>query len=336
MRCGSNATATCCGSRSPGRRTRNAFDAALIAELAEAFVDVGRARAVVLAGDGPSFCAGADVQWMRASVDLDLEANIADANALRGMLEAIDRCPAPVVARVQGHALGGGAGLVACSDIAVADERAVFAFSEVKLGIIPAVISPFALAKIGPSAARRYFVTGERFDAATALRIGLVHEVAADLDAGLERVLAELANAGPRGPACEEARPRPARRARDGAPDRGTADERRGAGGTARLPRAAAPARSLADQNRAGDAVARVPETELRTLPARSVRCRKPRASVVRSPPTDRHLPSGTAAGSAPVPPPAAWPQTTVRMPRRAWANGRIADRSDGFARPWR
>jgi methylglutaconyl-CoA hydratase len=178
--------------------TRNAFDASLIAELAAAFVDVGKARAVVLAGDGPSFCAGADVEWMRASVDLDYDANVADANALRGMLEAIDRCPAPVVARVQGHALGGGAGLVACADIAVADERAVFAFSEVKLGIIPAVISPFALAKIGPSAARRYFVTGERFDAATALRIGLVHDVAADLDAALERVLAELANAGPR------------------------------------------------------------------------------------------------------------------------------------------
>jgi methylglutaconyl-CoA hydratase len=178
--------------------TRNAFDASLIAELAAAFVDVGKARAVVLAGDGPSFCAGADVEWMRASVDLDYDANVADANALRGMLEAIDRCPAPVVARVQGHALGGGVGLVACSDIAVAQERAVFAFSEVKLGIIPAVISPFALAKIGPSAARRYFVTGERFDAATALRIGLVHEVSADLDAALERVLAELANAGPR------------------------------------------------------------------------------------------------------------------------------------------
>ena len=250
--------------------TRNAFDAALIAELAEAFVDVGRARAVVLAGDGPSFCAGADVQWMRASVDLDLEANIADANALRGMLEAIDRCPAPVVARVQGHALGGGAGLVACSDIAVADERAVFAFSEVKLGIIPAVISPFALAKIGPSAARRYFVTGERFDAATALRIGLVHEVAADLDAGLERVLAELANAGPR--AARHAKklvldrpdgPETARRIAE----RRTSDE--GQEGL-RLPRAAQPqlARSLADhQNRAGDAVARVPETELRTLP---------------------------------------------------------------------
>jgi methylglutaconyl-CoA hydratase len=178
--------------------TRNAFDAALIAELSEAFVDVGKARAVLLGGDGPSFCAGADVEWMRASVDLDFDANLADANALRGMLEAIDRCPAPVVARIQGHALGGGAGLVACSDIAVAHERAVFAFSEVKLGIIPAVISPFALAKVGSSWARRYFVTGERFDAAAALRMGLVHEVDADLDAAVERVVAELASAGPR------------------------------------------------------------------------------------------------------------------------------------------
>ena len=178
--------------------TRNAFDAELIAELSEAFVDVGRARAVLLAGDGPSFCAGADVEWMRASVDLDLDANVADANALRGMLEAIDRCPAPVVARIQGHALGGGAGLVACADIALAEPKAVFAFSEVKLGIIPAVISPFALAKIGPGWARRYFVTGERFGAATAQRIGLVHDVDADLDGLVERVLAELASAGPR------------------------------------------------------------------------------------------------------------------------------------------
>ncbi len=97
--------------------SRNAFDAALIAELSEAFVDVGTCRAVVLAGDGPSFCAGADVDWMRASADLDLDANVADANALRRMLEAIDGCPAPVVAVVQGHALGGGVGLVACSDI---------------------------------------------------------------------------------------------------------------------------------------------------------------------------------------------------------------------------
>ena len=177
--------------------TRNAFDAGLIAELAEAFVDVGRARAVILAGDGPSFSAGANVDWMRSSVDLSLEENVADANALRKMLEAIDACPAPVVARVQGHALGGGAGLVATSDIAVVARDAVFAFSEVKLGIIPAVISPFALAKIGPSAARRYFLTGERFDAHTALRIGLVHEVADDLDAAVDRVVGELLSAGP-------------------------------------------------------------------------------------------------------------------------------------------
>lgn len=178
--------------------TRNAFDAALISEISEAFVDVGTCRAVVLAGDGPSFCAGADVDWMRASADLDLDANVADANALRRMFESIDRCPAPVVALVQGHALGGGIGLVACSDIVIADPRAVFAFSEVKLGIIPAVISPYALRKIGESAARRYFVTGERFDAASALRIGLVHEVVDDLDAALARVLGELRTAGPR------------------------------------------------------------------------------------------------------------------------------------------
>lgn len=178
--------------------TRNAFDAALITELSEAFVDVGTARAVVLAGDGQSFCAGADVEWMRSSVDLDQDANVADANALRRMLESIDSCPAPVVAVVQGHALGGGVGLVACADIALAEPSAVFAFSEVKLGIIPAVISPFALRKIGESAARRYFVTGERFDAETALRIGLVHEVTDDLGAGLTTLLTELRSAGPR------------------------------------------------------------------------------------------------------------------------------------------
>lgn len=177
---------------------RNAFDAALISELAEAFVDVGRVRAVVLAGDGPSFSAGADVEWMRASAELSYDENVADALALRRMLEAIDRCPAPVVARVHGHALGGGCGLVACSDVVVAAERTVFAFSEVKLGIVPAVISPFALAKIGPSAARRYFLTGERFDAATALRIGLVHEVAGDVDEAVDRVVGDLLSAGPR------------------------------------------------------------------------------------------------------------------------------------------
>jgi len=176
---------------------RNAFDADLIRELAETFVDVGRVRAVVLAGDGQSFSAGADVDWMRSSVDLSTDENVADANALRRMLEAIDNCPAPVIARVQGHALGGGAGLVAAADIAVAARDAVFAFSEVKLGIIPAVISPFALAKIGPGAARRYFLTGERFDAETALRIGLVHEVADDLDAAVDHIVSELMSAGP-------------------------------------------------------------------------------------------------------------------------------------------
>jgi methylglutaconyl-CoA hydratase len=176
---------------------RNAFDAALIRELADAFVDVGDARAVVMAGDGPSFCAGADVEWQRSSIDLSYEENVEDARRLHRMLDAIFRCPAPVVARVQGYALGGGSGLTACADIAVAGEDAVFGFSEVRLGIIPSVISPFVLARIGPAAARRYFLTGERFDAATALRIGLVHEVAADIDAAVERVVDAILAGGP-------------------------------------------------------------------------------------------------------------------------------------------
>jgi len=176
---------------------RNAFDAALIDELAAAFADVGDVRAVLLSGEGASFSAGADIEWMRSSVDLSYEENVADALRLRAMLDAIDWCPAPIVARVQGHALGGGCGLVACCDVAVADPGAQFAFSEVKLGIVPAVISPFALAKIGSGAARRYFVTGERFGADVALRIGLVHEVDEDLDVAVERVVGELLSAGP-------------------------------------------------------------------------------------------------------------------------------------------
>jgi methylglutaconyl-CoA hydratase len=176
---------------------RNAFDAELIAEITAAFADVGDVRAVVLSGDGPSFSAGADVEWMRSSVDLSYDENVGDALRLRAMLEAIDGCPAPVIARVQGHALGGGCGLVACCDIAVAASDAVFGFSEVKLGIVPAVISPFALSKIGTSAARRYFVTGERFSANVALRIGLVHEVADDLDGSLNAVVDELLTSGP-------------------------------------------------------------------------------------------------------------------------------------------
>ena len=132
---------------------RNALDAALIAELTEAFADVGDARAVVLAGDGPSFCAGADVEWQRSSIDLSYGENVDDALRLYRMLEVIDECPAPVVARVQGFALGGGSGVVACADVVVAANDAVFGFTEVRLGIVPAVISPFVLARIGPGAA---------------------------------------------------------------------------------------------------------------------------------------------------------------------------------------
>src|SRR5438093_1103224 len=175
---------------------RNAFDAALIAELTAAFTDIGDARAVVLAGEGESFCAGADIEWQRSAIDLSFDENVEDALRLYRMCETIDRCPAPVLARVQGHSLGGGSGLVACADIAIAAGDAVFGFSEVKLGIIPAVISPFVLPKIGAHA-RRYFLTGERFDAEAALRIGLIEEIAGDLDAAVERVLYELLTAGP-------------------------------------------------------------------------------------------------------------------------------------------
>lgn len=175
---------------------RNAFDAELIAELTAAFADVGDARAVVLAGDGQSFCAGADIEWQRSTVDLSLDENAEDALRLYRMCEAIDRCPAPVVARIHGYALGGGSGLVACADIAIAAPDTVFGFSEVKLGIIPAVISPFVLPKIGAHA-RRYFLTGERFDADTALRIGLISEIATPLDDAVNQVLAELLSSGP-------------------------------------------------------------------------------------------------------------------------------------------
>jgi methylglutaconyl-CoA hydratase len=175
---------------------RNAFDAELIRELHEAFSDVGDARVVLLAGDGPSFSAGADVEWQRAAIDLTYDENVEDALRLFSMLEAIDSCPAPVVGRIQGYALGGGSGVTACLDIPIAAEDAVFGFSEVKLGIIPAVISPFVLPRIG-EAARRYFLTGERFGAHVALRIGLVSEVARDLDGAVERLVEELLTSGP-------------------------------------------------------------------------------------------------------------------------------------------
>jgi methylglutaconyl-CoA hydratase len=176
---------------------RNAFDAELIRELTEAFSDVGDARVVVLAGEGPSFCAGADVDWQRSSIDLSFEENVEDALRLHRMLAAVDACPAPVVARVQGYALGGGSGLVACADVVVAAGDATFGFTEVRLGIIPAVISPFVFAKIGAGTARHLFLTGSRFDADTALRIGLVHEVTDELDPAVELRVGEILKSGP-------------------------------------------------------------------------------------------------------------------------------------------
>lgn len=184
---------------------RNAFNAELIAALRDAFEALANEpptalRAVVLAGDGSTFCAGADVTWMRASIGLSVDENERDAAAMADMFAAIDTCPVPVIARVQGAALGGGMGLCAVSDIVLATAGAVFGFTETKLGIIPAVISPFVLAKVGESAARALFPTGERFDARRAADIGLVHEVLPDeaaLDARMAAVLDELRSAGP-------------------------------------------------------------------------------------------------------------------------------------------
>jgi methylglutaconyl-CoA hydratase len=182
---------------------RNAFNAAMISELHSTFETIAHAAevyAVVLAGEGKTFCGGADVNWMRASLELSREANVADAQAMSDMFRMIDGCPKPVIARVHGVALGGGAGLAAVCDIVIAADDTIFGFTEVKLGIIPAVISPFVLRKIGVSAARALFLTGERFDAQRAQDIGLVHELvpAGDLDAAVDRTLAELFSAGPR------------------------------------------------------------------------------------------------------------------------------------------
>jgi len=181
---------------------RNAFNAALIAALTQAFVDLGAdpgVRAIVLSGEGPVFCGGADISWMRASLELTFEENVADARAMSDMFRAIDRCPKPVIGKIHGAALGGGAGLAAVCDIVIASADAIFGFTEVKLGIIPAVISPFVLAKIGKSNARALFLTGERFDAKRAHHIGLVHEVvvADTLDVCIERVVNEILTAGP-------------------------------------------------------------------------------------------------------------------------------------------
>ncbi len=181
---------------------RNAFDADLIARLREAFTalsDDPSVRVVVLEGEGKTFCGGADVTWMRGSLELSEDENVRDAEAMSDMYRAIDLCAKPVIARVHGAALGGGAGLCAVADAVVAEESTVFGFTETKLGIIPAVISPFVLAKIGVSHARRLFLTGERFDAQRAQAIGLVHEVvhADALDGVVDGIADELATAGP-------------------------------------------------------------------------------------------------------------------------------------------
>ena len=183
-------------------RVRNAFDAALVAQLADAARTLAAdpPRAVVLAGDGPSFSAGADLRWMRAMRQRSHADNLADARATAAMFHALDTLPCALVGRVHGHALGGGVGLVAVCDVAVAADDTEFGFSEVQLGIAPAVISPFVVRKIGRSQARALFVTGERFDAARAERIGLVHSTvaAAYLDDAVEAVLRRLLTAGPR------------------------------------------------------------------------------------------------------------------------------------------
>jgi methylglutaconyl-CoA hydratase len=181
---------------------RNAFNAEVIRELRDAFLALSKdasIRVVVLAGEGKSFCGGADVNWMRGALALSYEENVADAEAMSDMFRAIDCCSKPVIGRIHGAALGGGAGLTAACDIAIAADDTTFGFTEVKLGIIPAVISPFVLAKIGQSHARALFLTGERFPARHALAIGLVHQIVDedDLDKTIGRVARELLTSGP-------------------------------------------------------------------------------------------------------------------------------------------
>ena len=180
---------------------RNALNETLIAELTQAFGGLPTStRVAVLAADGPAFCAGADAEWMKRSKSFSREENERDAAAVARLLTTIDECPVPVIARVAGPAVGGGAGLVAACDIAVAEEGAQFGFPEVRLGLVPAVISTFVLARIGMRAARRYFLTGERFAAPQALALGLIHEVtrADALDAKVEAIVREILQGGPR------------------------------------------------------------------------------------------------------------------------------------------
>jgi methylglutaconyl-CoA hydratase len=181
---------------------RNAFNEIMIGELTGAFRALGAdagIRAIVLAADGPAFCAGADLGWMKKMAGFTRAENLADAAQLAGMLRTIYECPKPVVAKVQGDCYAGGMGLVAVCDIAVAIEASHFCLSEVKLGLIPATISPYVVKAMGENAARRYFLTAERFSAQEALRVGFVHQVvAADaLDAAVGEIVKALVANGP-------------------------------------------------------------------------------------------------------------------------------------------
>jgi len=180
----------------------NAFNEVVIAELTAAFGELGAddaVRVVVLAGNGASFCAGADLNWMKKMAGYDTAQNRADAAGLAQMLRAVDECPKPTVARVHGAAYGGGVGLVACCDIAIAAIEATFSLSESKLGLIPATISPYVIEAVGARQARRYFLTAERFEAAEAYRIGLVHDLVplTQLDDRVNEILSPLLIAGP-------------------------------------------------------------------------------------------------------------------------------------------
>lgn len=181
---------------------RNAFNDEVIAELTEAFVRLGddpQVRVVVLEAEGPAFCAGADLNWMRRMADYSREENEEDAGKLAFMLRAIYECPKPTIARVQGDVYAGGMGLVACCDMAVSVDTANYCLSEVKLGLIPATIGPYVIRAMGPRASHRYFLSAERFDAAEALRIGFVHEAvpAEQLDAVVAQWVKALLAASP-------------------------------------------------------------------------------------------------------------------------------------------
>jgi len=181
---------------------RNAFNSQVIAELAATFAALAAEpdlRVVVLGAHGKAFCAGADLNWMRAMADYDWEQNRQDAQALADMLWAIEQCPVPVIGRVQGDCYAGGVGLASVCDVLVAADTVHFCLSEAKLGLLPATISPYVLRALGTQASRRYFVTAERFSAAEAHRLGLVHELCApeELDARVDALVATIAANGP-------------------------------------------------------------------------------------------------------------------------------------------